>query len=230
MLHLFSEIPLLLFSLPPTNPNQFCNVTWPLLPSSPISLLLIVVIFYSPVFAKCCLSCLPICTSSVRTLSVNFLFVTPSCSCRKSLCWIGCCLLLPHLSFSSNSWWRWDCDDKTAQKPPQQRWRDCNVGASEISFDFAARPPWRWWWRHVGDLLEFLTAARLRWRDCTATSSMTVARLRYRRISNHLQFGGVTSLTMAMAARRKSSRILDGGNTAMSAHRQPPWQRLRATR
>jgi hypothetical protein len=48
---------------------------------------------------------------------------------------------------------------------------------------------------------------------------MTVARLRYRRISNHLQFGGVTSLTMAMAARRKSSRILDGGNTAMSAHR-----------
>jgi hypothetical protein len=29
----------------------------------------------------------------------------------------------------------------------------------------------------------------------------------------------VTSLTMAMAARRKSSRILDGGNTAMSAHR-----------
>jgi hypothetical protein len=36
---------------------------------------------------------------------------------------------------------------------------------------------------------------------------------------HHLQFGGVTSLTMAMAARRKSSRILDGGNTAMSAHR-----------
>ena len=131
----------------------------------------------------CCLSCLPICTSSVRTLSVNFLFVTSSCSCRKSLCWIGCCLLLPHLSFSSNSWRRWDCNDKTVQKPPQQRWRDCNVGASEISFDFVAWPPWQWRWRHVGDLLEFLTAARLWWQDCTATSSMTVARLRYWRIS-----------------------------------------------
>jgi hypothetical protein len=37
----------------------------------------------------------------------------------------------------------------------------------------------------------------------------------------HLQFDGVTSLTLVMAARRKSSRILDGGNTAisMSAHR-----------
>ena len=101
VLHLFSEIPLLLFSLPPTSPNQFCGVTWTLLPSSPISLLLIVVIFYSPVFAKCCLSCLPICTSSVRTLSVNFLFVTPSCLCQKSVCWIGCCLLPPHLLFSS---------------------------------------------------------------------------------------------------------------------------------
>ena len=77
MLHLFSEIPPLLVSIPPTNPNQFCDVTWPLLPSSPISLLLIVVIFYSPVFAMCCLSCLPICTSSARTLSINFLFVTP---------------------------------------------------------------------------------------------------------------------------------------------------------
>ncbi len=65
------------FPLPPTNPNQFCYVTWPLLPSSPISLLLIVVIFYSPVFVKCCLSCLPICTSSVRTLSVNFLLWPP---------------------------------------------------------------------------------------------------------------------------------------------------------
>jgi len=221
VLHLFpeSEIPLILVTLSPTNLNQFCDVTWPLLPSSPISLLLIVVIFHSHVFAMCFLSCLPICTSSVRTLSVNFLFVTSSCSCRKSLCWIGCCLLLPHLLFSSNSWRRWDCDDKTVQKPPQQRWRDCNVGASEISFDFAAQPPWRWQWRHVGNLLEFLTAPRLRWQDCTATSSMTVARLRYWRISNHLQFGGVTSLTMAMAARRKSSRILDGGNTAMSAHR-----------
>jgi hypothetical protein len=51
---------------------------------------------------------------------------------------------------------------------------------------------------------------------------MTVARQRYLRISNKLQFGGATSLTMAMAARRKSSQILDGGNTAMSVHRQPP--------
>ena len=49
---------------------------------------------------------------------------------------------------------------------------------------------------------------------------MTVARLRYWRISNHLQFGGVTSLTMAMAARRKSSRILDGGETAMTRLRR----------
>ena len=35
--------------------------------------------------------------------------------------------------------------------------------------------------------------------------SMTVARLRYQRVSNHLQFGGETSLTMAMTARWKSS-------------------------
>ena len=155
---------------------------------------------------------------SLLSLLIN-LFVTSSCLCRKSLCWIGWCLLLPHLSVSSNSWRRWHCDDKTAQKPPQQRWRDCNVGGLEISFDFTAQPPWRWLWRHVGDLLEFLTAARLWWQDCTATSSMTVARLRYWRISNHLQFGGVTSLTMTMAARWKSPRILDGGNAAMSAHR-----------
>ena len=31
----------------------------------------------------CCLSCLPICTSSVLNLSVNFVFVTPSCLCRN---------------------------------------------------------------------------------------------------------------------------------------------------
>ena len=169
----------------------------------------------------CCLSCLPICTSSVLNLSVNFLFVTPSCSCRKSVCWIGRCLLLPHFLFSSNSWWRWGCDYKTVQKHPQQRWRDCNVGASAISFDFAVQPPWRWPWQRIGNLLE-LTAARLGWRDCTATSSMTVARLQYWCVSNHLQFGGATSLTMVMAARQKSSRILDGGNTAMQAHQQPP--------
>ncbi len=114
VLHLLSEIPLLLFSLPPTSPNQFCSVTWTLLPSSPISLLLVVVIFYSPVFVKCFLSCLPICITSVRTLSVNFLFVTPSCLCRKSVCWIGCCLLLPHLLFSSNSWRRQDCNEETS--------------------------------------------------------------------------------------------------------------------
>ncbi len=170
----------------------------------------------------CCLSCLPICTSSVRTLSVNFLFVTPSFSCRKSLCWIGCYLLLPHLSFSSNSWWRWDCYDKTAQKPPQQRWRECNVGASEISLILwhnllddddggtlaissnswqrqdcdgktAQRPPqwlwqdcdigasaitfnltvwhlWQWRWRRVGNLLEFLTAVTL---QCQRIGSLT---------------------------------------------------------
>jgi hypothetical protein len=58
---------------------------------------------------------------------------------------------------------------------------------------------------------------------------MTVAILRYRHVSNHLQFSGATSLTMAMAAHQKSSQILEGGNTAMSAHRQPPWQRRRAT-
>ena len=120
---------------------------------------------------------------------------------------------------------------KTAmRKPPQQRWQDCNVGASAISFNLAAQPPWQWRWRCISNLLEFLTAARLRWQDCAATSSTTVVRLRYWCISNLLQFGGATFLTMAMAARRKSSRILDGGNTAMSAHRQPPWQRRRATR
>jgi hypothetical protein len=27
VLHLFSEIPLILVTLPPTNPNQFCDVT-----------------------------------------------------------------------------------------------------------------------------------------------------------------------------------------------------------
>jgi hypothetical protein len=27
VLHLFSEIPLILVTLPPTNPNQFCGVT-----------------------------------------------------------------------------------------------------------------------------------------------------------------------------------------------------------
>jgi hypothetical protein len=42
---------------------------------------------------------------------------------------------------------------------------------------------------------------------------MTGARLLYRRVSNHLQFDGATSLTMAMAARRKSSQILDNSNT-----------------
>jgi hypothetical protein len=36
------------------------------------------------VFAKCCLSCPPICTSSVCSLSVNFLFVTPLL-CAKHL-------------------------------------------------------------------------------------------------------------------------------------------------
>ena len=153
----------------------------------------------------------------------------PSCSCGKSVCWIGCCLLLPHLLFSSNSWRRWNCNDKTLQKPPQQLWQDWNVGAYATPLDFAVQPPWRWRWQHVGNLLEFLTAARLWWWDCTATSSMTGARLLYWRISNHLQFDGATSLTMAMAARRKSSQILDNSNTAMSAHRQPPWQRWRAT-
>ena len=64
------------------NSNQFCNVTWPLLPSSPISLsLLIVVIFLSSSGCKVLLSCLLIFTSSICTLSVHFLFETPSCSC-----------------------------------------------------------------------------------------------------------------------------------------------------
>ena len=64
------------------NSNQFCNVTWPLLPSSPISLsLLIVVIFLSSCGCKVLLSCLLIFTSSICTLSVYFLFETPSCSC-----------------------------------------------------------------------------------------------------------------------------------------------------
>ncbi len=43
MLHLFSEIPPLLFSQPS---YQFCNVTWPLLPSSSISLSLLIVVSF----------------------------------------------------------------------------------------------------------------------------------------------------------------------------------------
>ncbi len=212
MLHLFSEIPLLLFSLPPTSPNQFWGVTWPLLPSSPIYLLLVVVIFHSPVFAKSCLSCLPICTSSVRTLSVNFLVVTPSCLCQKSVCWVDWCLFLPHIFCSPHIL---DGSKNAMRKPPQQRWQDCNVSASAISFNLAALPPQQWQWRCISNLLEFLTVARLWWRDCAATSSTTVARQWYWRVSNLLQFGGGASLKMAMAARRKSSWILDGGNTAM---------------
>ena len=82
VLHMFSEIPLLLFSLPPMSPNQFCGVTWQLFPSSPIYLLFIVVIFHSPVFAKCCSSCLRIIfTSSILILSIYFLVCNsfPSC-------------------------------------------------------------------------------------------------------------------------------------------------------
>jgi hypothetical protein len=168
------KIPLLLFFLPPTSPNQFCGVTWPLLPSSPIYyLLLIVVIFHSPVFAKCWLSCLPICTSSVRTLSVNFLFVTPSCLCQKSVCWIGCCLVLPHIFRSPQIL----DGSKTAMRIfPQQWWWDCDVGASAISFNLAAQPPQQWEWQCVSNLLKFLTVARPWWQDCAAISSTTVAR------------------------------------------------------
>ena len=207
MLHLFSEIPLLLFSLPPTSPNQFGGVTWPLLPSSPIYLLLIVVIFYSPMFS---LSCLPICTSSVRTPSVNFLFVTPPPVCAKNLSvalivaysshifcspqildggktamrkppqqrWRDCDVgasaisfdLVTHLlnddnggasAISLNSWQRQDCNGKTAHRPPQQLWRDCDIGTSAIFFNLAVRHPWQWQWQCVRNLLKFLTAVTL---------------------------------------------------------------------
>ena len=155
----------------------------------------------------CCLSCLPICTSSVRILSVNFLFVTPSCSCRKSVCWIGRCLLLPHFLFSSNSWRRWGCDYKTMQKPPQQWWRDCNVGASAISFDFVVQPPWRWPWQRIGNLQDWdgetaQQPPQWLWQDCNIGASAITFNLAvrhlwqwwWRRVRNLLEFSTAVTL------------------------------------
>ncbi len=52
-------------------------------------------------FANCCLSCLLILASTVCNLSVIFvcepLLFMPSCCLRKSVCWISCCPILPHL-------------------------------------------------------------------------------------------------------------------------------------
>ncbi len=188
------------------------------------TVLLIVVIFHSPLFVKCCLSCLPICTSSVCTLSVNFLFVTPSCLYRKSVCWIGCCILLPHLVFSSN-WRQQDCNEETSltMVARLQCRRVINLlwfgNATSLTMTMAARQQSPW-------ILNSGKTAMARLRSNLLIYCGETA-LRY---CNLLQFGGATSLTMAMAARWKSSWILDDSNTAMSAHWQPPWQQRCATR
>jgi hypothetical protein len=65
-----------------------------------------------------------------------------------------------------------------------------------------------------------LTAPRLRWQDCTATSLLNDCGKTA--ILAHQQSPSIWRcdiFDMAMAARRKYSWILDGGNTAMLAHR-----------
>jgi hypothetical protein len=183
---MFSEIRLLLFSLPPTSPNQFCGVTWPLSPSSPIYLLLIVVIFYSPVFAKCCLSCLPICTSSVRTLSVNFLFVTPSCLCQN----LSVGLVVAYSSHIFRSPQILDGGKTAMRKPLQYWWLECNVGASAILFDLVVRPPRQWRWRRVSNLLKFLMAVTLQCKRIGNTLTTTACNVfAYSLIQRHLPVG-----------------------------------------
>ncbi len=95
------KFPPFLFSHPP---YQFCIVTWPLCCHLSPSLSLIgdcSNIFNSPVFSKCCLSCLLIFTCSVCILSVisccDPLLSVPSRCLRKSVCWISCCIILLHL-------------------------------------------------------------------------------------------------------------------------------------
>ena len=91
-------------SLIPPNPNQFCDVTWPLLPlpSSPISLsLLIVVIFLFSCVCKVLFIMPPhfhflhpysLCLFLVCNPLLLFM---PSPYLRKSVCSISCCLILP---------------------------------------------------------------------------------------------------------------------------------------
>ena len=88
-----------LFSLPS---NKFYHASWPLLPSSSISLLLLIVVIF--LFTCVCISHL-ICTSSlppfVFSLFISWLCPPPvrAFPClRKSVCWIDCCLILPHFS------------------------------------------------------------------------------------------------------------------------------------
>ena len=74
------------------------------------------------------------------------------------------------LAISSNSWQRQDCNGKTAQRSPQWLWQDCDIGASEITFNLAVWHLWQWQWRHVGNLLKFLTAVTL---QCKRIGSLT---------------------------------------------------------
>ncbi len=83
---------------------QFCNETWPLLPSSSISFsLLIVVIFLFFCVCKVLLIMPPhfhfFCPYSFCLFLIcdPLLFVLSHCL-RNSVCWIRCCLVLPHLS------------------------------------------------------------------------------------------------------------------------------------
>ena len=98
-LHLFSEVSLL-FSL---LPKQFWDVTWPLLPSSSISLSLLIVVIF--VFSCICniLFIIPPHFHFLRLYSLclfhvwDTLLSAPSPCLRKSVYWIGCCIILPHL-------------------------------------------------------------------------------------------------------------------------------------
>ncbi len=100
-LHLFSEIPPLLFSHPS---HQFWYVNWPLLPSFSITLsLLIVVICLFSCIWKVLLIMAPhfhfFCLYSFCLFLVcDPLLFVPSCCLRKSVCWISCCIILLHLS------------------------------------------------------------------------------------------------------------------------------------
>ncbi len=68
------------------NPNQFCDVTWPLLPSSPISLLLIVVIFFLLILQSAAYHASPFALPlSVLSLLISCLWPPPVCAKNPSV-------------------------------------------------------------------------------------------------------------------------------------------------
>ncbi len=83
---------------------MFCNLTWPLLPSSSSSLsFLIVILFLFSCVCKVLLITPPhfhfFCPYSFCLFLVcDPLLFVPSCCLRTSVCWISCCLILLHLS------------------------------------------------------------------------------------------------------------------------------------